>query len=75
MDATTESTTIERELEIAASPETVWELLGDPEQAVRWMGQAATFDVRPHGLYRVEVIPGMRPAGNSSRSIRRIGSC
>jgi uncharacterized protein YndB with AHSA1/START domain len=63
LDTTTESTTIERELEIAASPETVWALLVDPEQAVRWMGQAATFDLRPHGLYRVEVIPGHTARG------------
>lgn len=58
MDATSERTTVEREIAIAARPETVWELLVDPDQAIRWMGQSATFDVRPGGLYRVEVIPG-----------------
>lgn len=63
MDATTESTKIERELEIAATPETVWELLVDPQEAVRWMGQTATFDLRPGGLYRVEVIPGHTARG------------
>ena len=49
MDATTESISVEKEIAIAASPETVWELLVDPEQAIRWMGQEATFDVRPGG--------------------------
>jgi len=58
VDATAESTSVEREIAIAASPETVWELLVDPDEATRWMGQAATFDVRPGGTYRLEVIPG-----------------
>ena len=58
MDAVTEGIVVERELEIAAGPETVWELLTDPHEATRWMGQAATFDLRPGGIYRVEVIPG-----------------
>ena len=63
MDATTESISVEREIAIAASPETVWELLVDPEQAIRWMGQEATFDVRPGGEYRVGVIPGHTAGG------------
>jgi uncharacterized protein YndB with AHSA1/START domain len=63
VDATTESISVEREIAIAASPETVWELLVDPDQATRWMGQAATFDVRPGGGYRVEVIPGHTASG------------
>lgn len=58
MDASIETTAVERELEIAASPETVWELLTDPVEAVRWMGRAASFDLRAGGEYRVEVIPG-----------------
>jgi uncharacterized protein YndB with AHSA1/START domain len=63
MDATAESTTVVREIAIAARPETVWELLVDPEQAVRWMGMTASFDPRPGGLYRVEVIPGHTARG------------
>ena len=58
MDAVTEGIAVERELEIAARPETVWQLLTDPNEATRWMGQAAAFDLRPGGAYRVEVIPG-----------------
>lgn len=58
MDATTEGVSVEREIEIAASPETVWALLTDPQEAARWMGQAAWFDLRPGGAYRVDVIPG-----------------
>jgi uncharacterized protein YndB with AHSA1/START domain len=63
VDATTESISVAREIAIAASPETVWELLVDPDQAIRWMGQVATLDVRPGGGYRVEVIPGHTASG------------
>jgi uncharacterized protein YndB with AHSA1/START domain len=55
---TTTETTVERELEIAASPETVWEFLVDQDKAVRWMGLRASFEPRPGGLYEVDVIPG-----------------
>ena len=49
-------TVVERELMIAAAPETVWELLVDPEQAAAWMGMQSWSDPKPGGLYRVEVI-------------------
>ena len=35
MDATTETIAVERQLEIDASPETVWELLTDEREATR----------------------------------------
>jgi uncharacterized protein YndB with AHSA1/START domain len=57
METTTETVAIERELQIAARPETVWEFLVDPEKAARWMGQEVTLDARPGGRYRVEVTP------------------
>jgi uncharacterized protein YndB with AHSA1/START domain len=63
VDATAETISVEREIAIAASPETVWSLLVDPDEAVRWMGQAATFDLRPGGAYRVDVIPGNTASG------------
>lgn len=63
MDATTETVSVERELEIDASPQTVWELLTDPQEATRWMGQSAEFDLRPGGEYRCEVIPGHTARG------------
>jgi len=64
VDATTESSTsVVREIEIAASPETVWEMLTDENEATRWMGQSAEFDLQPGGLYRVEVIPGNSARG------------
>jgi len=44
-----------REITIAASPETIWPFLADPEQHVRWMGTTADLDPRPGGRYRVLV--------------------
>src|SRR5690348_18442610 len=57
METTTE-TAVEREIEIAASPETVWEFLVDPEKMARWFGSRAWLDPRPGGQYRVDVIDG-----------------
>jgi uncharacterized protein YndB with AHSA1/START domain len=57
VETTTTETSIERELEIDAAPEAVWQFLVDPDKATRWMGQAASFDLRPGGVYRVEVLP------------------
>src|ERR1700758_4784272 len=58
VDTVTEGISVEREIAIAASPETVWELLTTEEEAVKWMGQSAEFDLRVGGTYRVGVIPG-----------------
>jgi len=63
MDATTETTAVVRELAIAASPETVWAFLVEPDKASRWMGQTASLDPQPGGEYRVGVIPGHTASG------------
>jgi uncharacterized protein YndB with AHSA1/START domain len=63
MDATTETTSVERQVSIDASPETIWEFLVDPDKATRWMGLSATLEAEPGGLYRVEVIPGHTARG------------
>ena len=57
MESTTERLAVTRELVIDASPETVWEFLVDPEKIARWKGTAATFDPRPGGRHRTEVLP------------------
>jgi uncharacterized protein YndB with AHSA1/START domain len=62
METTTE-TSVERELAIDASPETVWGFLVDPEKMTRWMGGEAWFDPRPGGQYRVDVIQGHIASG------------
>jgi uncharacterized protein YndB with AHSA1/START domain len=63
VETTAETTRVEREVAIAASPETVWEFLVDPDKLVRWMGLRAMLDPRPGGEYRCEVIPGNTARG------------
>ena len=46
---------VEREVLIAARPETVFEFFTDPEKQVLWMGRRAELDPRPGGIYRVEI--------------------
>ena len=46
---------VEREVRIAARPETVFEFLVDPEKHVLWMGRRADLDPRAGGIYRVEL--------------------
>lgn len=59
----TERLSVEREIFIDASPETVWALLTDADEATRWMGRNATFDPSPGGGYRTEVVPGQVVVG------------
>jgi uncharacterized protein YndB with AHSA1/START domain len=61
--ATTTETTVERELAIAASPETVWQFLVDPDKVTRWMGETASLDPRTGGAYSIGVIPGHTASG------------
>lgn len=63
MGSVTETTSVVRELTIAARPETVWEFLVDPAKAERWMGTRVVLDPRPGGEYRVDVIPGHTASG------------
>src|ERR1041385_1113542 len=63
MESTTERVSLERQVKIAASPETVWEFLVDEEKVARWMGQPISFDARPGGAYRNLVVPGHVAAG------------
>ncbi len=58
-----ESVSFQREIVIAAPPETVWEYLVNADLARRWMGQQVEFDPRPGGIYRVEVLPGNTARG------------
>jgi uncharacterized protein YndB with AHSA1/START domain len=46
---------VEREVRIAARPETVFQFFVDPEKQVLWMGRRAELDPRPGGTYRVEI--------------------
>ena len=46
---------IEREVRVTARAETIFSLLIDPEQIIRWLGVAADLDARPGGNFRVNV--------------------
>jgi uncharacterized protein YndB with AHSA1/START domain len=63
MEGATELLAVEREIEIAASPETVWLFLSDPERAQSWWGARVDLDLVPGGRYRVEVVPGRVVSG------------
>jgi uncharacterized protein YndB with AHSA1/START domain len=63
MDTATDTTIYERTLSIAASPETVWEFLVEPEKLMRWKGIKAGLDARPGGGFWCEVIPGHTARG------------
>ncbi|MBI4504817.1 MAG: SRPBCC domain-containing protein [Chloroflexi bacterium] len=46
---------VEREVRIAARPETVFAFFTDPAKMLRWKGVAAELDPRPGGTYRVRI--------------------
>jgi uncharacterized protein YndB with AHSA1/START domain len=47
--------TLEREILIDASPETIFGLLTDPEKHLLWEGTEVELDPRPGGVYRVMI--------------------
>ena len=49
------ATVVEREVRIAARPETVFEFFTDPDKMILWKGREADLDPRPGGIYRVEM--------------------
>ena len=46
---------LEREIRIAARPETVFAFFTDPEKMLRWKGIRADIDPQPGGIYRVDI--------------------
>jgi uncharacterized protein YndB with AHSA1/START domain len=55
VEAGTSEAALEHEVRIDASPETIFEFFTDPAKAVQWMGDRATLDPRPGGIYEVEM--------------------
>ncbi len=51
----TTGASVEREIRIEASPETVWGFLVEPEKIQRWQGVAAEVDLRPGGKMRIDM--------------------
>jgi uncharacterized protein YndB with AHSA1/START domain len=52
-----------RSVEIAASPEVVWQLLTDGERVQRWMGIACDIDARAGGIFRLDINRDARARG------------
>jgi uncharacterized protein YndB with AHSA1/START domain len=50
-----DSILVEREVRIAARPETVFAFFTEPEKMVRWKGLVAQLEPQPGGRYRVTV--------------------
>ncbi len=50
-----QSEAVEKEVRIAARPETIFPYFTDPDKMVQWKGFSATLDPRPGGMYRVEI--------------------
>ncbi len=46
---------VEREIRIAANPETVFDFFVDPDRMIQWMGREAELDPRPGGTFRVDL--------------------
>jgi uncharacterized protein YndB with AHSA1/START domain len=53
-NATLETGVIEREVRIAARPETVFAFWTEPDRIVQWMGRTVTMDTRPGGAFRLD---------------------
>lgn len=53
-----EGDAVVHEVELAASPEEVFEMFVDPARLIRWLGLAAELEPRPGGRFRFEIEPG-----------------
>lgn len=51
------SEVIEHQIRVAAPPETVFAYFTDPVRIVQWLGEQATLDPRPGGVFRVVFQP------------------
>ena len=50
-----ENEVVEREIHVAARPETVFPFFTDPEKMVRWLGIRARLDARPGGVCLINI--------------------
>ena len=58
-----ESLVVRRETHVAAPCATVFAFLTDPEKIIRWMGEEASTDTQPGGLYLLKGIHGRNARG------------
>ncbi len=54
MPAADPTTTIEREIHVAAPPETVFRYFVEPERMLRWMGTTVDLEPEPGGIFRID---------------------
>lgn len=54
-DQASDGPVVRREIRIEASPETVFNLLTDPNRIPLWMGRSAVFEPHPGGDFKIEV--------------------
>jgi uncharacterized protein YndB with AHSA1/START domain len=64
----TDPLVVQRETQIAAPPATVFAFLTDPQKIMSWMGNEATTEPRPGGLY---LIKGIGDRGHIARGAFR----
>ena len=64
----TEPLVVQREIQIAAPPATVFAFLTDPDKILNWMGAEATTEAHPGGLYLVKGV-GARVARGAFREV------
>jgi uncharacterized protein YndB with AHSA1/START domain len=62
----TEPLVVQREIQIAAPPATVFAFLTDPEKILSWMGAEATTETHPGGLYLVKGVGGSTRAARGA---------
>ena len=55
MATTSSGDVVEKEVRIAARPETIFSFFTDPALMVKWKGIEATLDPKPGGVYRVSI--------------------
>ena len=53
-----ETSVVEHEVRVAASPETVFSYFTDPAKLAVWIGTEATIDPRPGGVFRTRTLNG-----------------
>ena len=51
----TQADILEREIRIAAQPETIFAFFVDPAKMIQWLGKAVTADARPGGTCRIDI--------------------
>ncbi len=60
---------VRRETQVPAPPATVFAFFTDPDKLIRWMGNAATLEPQPGGLYLLQEISGKATARGTFKEV------